>query len=155
MNVQVIRTAPIRIVMLRHTGPYEETSAEFDRLFQWVEVHQVPAGRTIGIYWDNPDYVPASRLRSAACAEVPPHFQLTDRGDLPLTLEEIAGGNYAITRHIGPYEEMASLWTRFTSYVEGTLRRMITDDPAFEVYLNDPSDTPADKLMTDLYMPVR
>lgn len=155
MNVQVVQLPAIRVVMLRHTGPYEELSAEFDRLWAWVTRNNVPVQRTIGIYWDNADYVPASKLRSAACVEVRAGFGLTDRGGLPLTLEEIAGGVYATTRFVGPYEDLAPVWTNLTNYIERTLRRDISDEPAFEVYVNDASDTPPSQLITELYMPLR
>jgi glutathionylspermidine synthase/effector-binding domain-containing protein len=154
MNASVIHLSPIRVVMLRHTGPYEGVSAVFDQLFSWVNVNDVPVQRTIGIYWDNPDFVAASRLRSAACAEVPFDFHLTDRGGLPLTIEEIAGGSYVMTRFVGPYEDLAPVWTELTRYTEHTLGRRISMNPAFEVYVNDASDTPPDRLITELYMPI-
>ena len=154
MFVQVNQQAPIPVVMLRHSGPYEGISAVFDQLWGWVKANNVPTQRMIGIYWDNPDYVPAARLRSAACVEVPADFQLADRGGLPLELQHIAGGNYAVTKFVGPYEDLAPVWSNFTQYIEGTLKRTISSNPAFEAYVNDPSDTPSSQLITELYMPV-
>lgn len=154
MNVQVISVAPIPVVMLRHRGPYDGLSDSFDRLWSWASAHGVPAGRLIGVYWDNPDYVAASQLRSAACVEVPASFAFTDLGGLRLEASTIAGGTYATARFVGPYEDLAPVWSGLTEYIEGDLRRRIGDDPAFEVYVNDPSDTAPRDLITDLYMPV-
>lgn len=154
MDVRLTPLSPIPIVMIRHRGPYEELSSEFDRLWEWVTANGVPAARTIGIYWDNPDYVSARQLRSAACVEVPVTYQLMDRGGLPLELSQIVGGTYATTRFVGPYEELAPVWSRLTQQIEGGMGRRISSDPAFEIYVNDPSDTPPDRLITDLYMPV-
>ncbi len=154
MVVQVIQAHPIRVVMLKHVGPYDDISPVFDRLFTWVTAHNVPVMRTIGIYWDNPDEVPASRLRSAACVAVPPDFQITDNDGLPLSIDTIPGGSYATTQFIGPYEELKPVWSSFTFYIENTLRRQIGSNPAFEVYVNDPSTTPPEQLVTDLYLPV-
>jgi AraC family transcriptional regulator len=114
MNAQVIQMDTIPIVMLRHQGSYDAIGPVFDSLFQWVTAGGVPVGRTIGIYWDNPDYVSASRLRSAACAEVPPDFRLTDPGGLPLEISEIAAGRFVTTRFVGPYEELAPVWSQLT-----------------------------------------
>ncbi|WP_158409294.1 AraC family transcriptional regulator [Fimbriimonas ginsengisoli] len=155
MNVQVIQLAPIHVVLIRHRGPYDELGGEFDRLWEWVTAQRVSALRTIGIYWDNPDFVPASKLRSAACVEVPAGFQIGNSGGLPLEVDDIAGGEYATTRFVGPYEDLAPVWSDLTRYVEGTLRRKISDNPAFEVYVNDASDTPPEQLITELYMPLR
>lgn len=155
MNVQVNQCPPIRVVMIRHRGPYQNLSISFDAIWQWVEANGVPAQRTIGIYWDNPDEVPVHKLRSAACIEVPPTYQITNPGSLPLEISEIAGGDYATTRFMGPYEDLAPIWTQFTRYIEGTLRRKISDNPAFEVYVNDASDTAPQQLITELFMPLR
>jgi AraC family transcriptional regulator len=127
----------------------------FEALWKWVEAHSVPATRSIGIYYDNPDFVPANQLRAAACAEVPASFQIGERDGLPLILTNLEGGSYATTRFTGPYEDLAPVWTQLTEHVEGTMRKKIRDTPAFEVYVNDPEDTPPAQLVTELYMPVR
>lgn len=155
MIVNVTNLSPIRVVMMRHTGPYEGLSPVFDRLWQWCEAQNVPVQRTIGIYYDNPDYTPANQLRSAACFEVPPMYVMGDRGGQDIQISQIAGGEYATTKFVGPYEQLEPVWTRLTEYVENTLRRGISEsNPAFEVYVNDPSDTPPNQLITELYMPL-
>lgn len=154
MNAQIIQMAPIHTVMLRHTGSYDDVGAVFDQLFEWIGSNGVPAQRTIGIYWDNPDFVPTARLRSAACAEIPDGYQVPDRSGTLITVEDIVGGEYATTRFVGPYEDLAPVWTELTTYVERTLGRKISQNPAFEVYVNDASTTPPDQLITELYMPV-
>ena len=155
MFVKVIQQDPIHVVMLRHTGPYDQISGTFDQLWNWVSSNNVQVQRMIGIYYDNPDVTPASQLRSAACVEVPAGFQITNSGGLPLEIQDIAGGAYATMRFVGPYEKLAPVWSNFTQYIEGTLKRKISDpNPAFEVYVNDPSSTPPNQLITDLFMPL-
>lgn len=140
--------------MLRHSGSYEKIGDAFDKLWKWVEYNRVPAQRTIGIYWDNPDHTPTRLLRSAACVEVPQGYLVGDFGGLPLEIAEIVGGNYATARYVGPYDEMHKAWTEMTDIVENRLRKTIKEDPAFEVYVNDAEDTPPAQLITELYMPV-
>lgn len=154
MNVQIIQSNPIPVIMLAHIGPYEQLSAKFDQLWGWVTSHNVPVQRTIGIYWDNPEVTPSNQLRSAACVEVPAGFALGDKAGLPLEVQHIAGGEYATTRYVGPYEAMEPVWAQFTDHILNALGRKISENPAFEVYVNDPSDTPASQLITDLYMPL-
>ena len=155
LNIQVHAFPAIPVVMLEHIGPYDGLSAEFDRLWAWVEANGVPAKRTIGIYYDNPDHVPSSRLRSAACVEVPDSFAIVDAGGLALSVGRIAAGEYATLRFVGPYEDLAEVWSGMTDHIERRMRRRIVDDvPAFEVYVNDASDTAPEDLVTDLYMPV-
>ena len=154
MNVQVVQIDPIEVAMIRHTGPYEELSPDFGRLRDWADNHKIPPQRVIGIYWDNPDYVDASDLRSAACIELPPRFQGAAIDGLAIELGKISGGKYATMRYVGPYEDMAPVWTKFTGYIEGDLSLAIRQDPAFEVYVNDPRNTSPQGLITDLFMPV-
>ena len=155
MHVDVSQQFPIRVVMIRHTGSYDEIGPVFDQLWSWIERNGIETQRTIGIYYDNPDYTPVAKLRSAACFEVRGAFQLGDTQGLPITCEEIPGGQYAVTRFTGPYEKLAPVWTAFTNYLEGAFGRKIhPDNPAFEVYVNDASVTAPNDLITDLYMPL-
>jgi AraC family transcriptional regulator len=138
--------------MLRHTGSYETLSSKFETLFEWVDANSVPFQRTIGIYWDNPEFTPEHQLRSAACIEVPATFT----GPLGPSLEfgNLAGGEYAVASFTGPYEQLEPVWSKLINYVESGMRKEISDQPAYEVYLNDPADTPADQLITELYLPL-
>lgn len=154
MNAQVIQQEPLRIVMLRHTGSYDGIGDVFDQLWTWVTANNVPVQKTIGIYYDNPDFVPAAQLRSAACVEVPANFQFSNNTVLPLEDTQIAGGPYVTTRFVGSYDKLAPVWSELTRYVERTLGRRISSNPAYEVYVNDASETPEDQLITDLYMPI-
>jgi AraC family transcriptional regulator len=154
MNAQVVQMSPIPVVMLRHVGSYDGVGPVFDQLWNWLEAKGIPTQRTIGIYWDNPDEVPASQLRSAACFEIPLGYQVNDRSGLNVDVTEIAGGTYVTTRFVGPYEKLGPVWAELTSYTEGPLGRTISENPAFEVYVNDASETPANQLITELYMPV-
>ncbi|MEZ0327851.1 MAG: GyrI-like domain-containing protein [Fimbriimonas sp.] len=153
IKVQETRLSPIRIVTLKHAGPYENIGPVFDRLFDWIETNNVPVQRTIGIYYDNPDYVSAAQLRSAACVEVPVGYQLPNHGP-EFQVQEIAGGPYATTRFVGSYEKLGPVWEELTRYVERIMVKKISDNPAFEVYVNDASETPPEQLITELYMPL-
>jgi AraC family transcriptional regulator len=155
MDVQIATISPISVARIEHKGPYEQLASEFERLWSWVESHRVPAQRTIGVYFDNPDFVAQSQLRSWACVEIPTGYQVTNVGALPITGGTILGGTYGTTRFEGPYERLAPVWSALTAHIENALKRTIRQDlPAFEVYVNDSSETPPEQLITELYMPV-
>ncbi len=154
MNAQLTQIAPIHVVMMRHVGSYDDVGPVFDTLWNWCEANRVPTQRTIGIYYDNPDNTPVNQLRAAACFEVPYGYQAPNTGGLEITVEDIPGGAFATTRFVGPYEKLAPVWQELTNYVERTLGKQISENPAFEVYVNDASETPPNQLITVLYMPV-
>ena len=108
--MQLIQMSPIPVVMLRHVGSYDDVGPVFDQLWNWLQQHNIPTLRTIGIYWDDPDEVPANQLRSAACFEISPGYEIADRTGLPIEVTEIAGGPYVTTRFVGPYEKLAPVW---------------------------------------------
>ena len=140
--------------MIRHTGPYESIGPVFERLWGWVSSRHVRVLRTVGLYYDNAEEVPSSQLRSAAAVEVPLDYLLTDAAGLPITIETVTGGDYAMTTYVGPYEGLAAVWAQLADYAEKRLKRTISQNPAYEVYVNDPEDTPAERLITELYMPL-
>ncbi|HLO98711.1 MAG TPA: GyrI-like domain-containing protein [Fimbriimonas sp.] len=154
MNVDFVNQNEITVAMIKHTGPFEQLAGEFDRLWQWVTENNVPVQRTIGIYWDNPEEVPASKLRSAACVEIPAGYMITNTAGLPIEKGHIAPGLYARYRYMGPYEEMEPVWTEFLSWVQDDCGKTISENPSFEVYVNDPSDTPPAQLLTEMFLPV-
>ncbi|MBS1718985.1 MAG: GyrI-like domain-containing protein [Armatimonadetes bacterium] len=155
LQVNIVNCPAVPVAMMRHVGPYDELSQVFDMLSGWVDQNNVQAIRWIGIYWDNPDETPANQLRSAACVEVPNNYQIPPSIGAPITLEQIPAGPFATCRYVGPYEGLDKVWTEFTAQIEGPLGRQISGSiPAYEVYVNDASDTPPQNLITELYMPL-
>lgn len=139
-----------------HRGAYNQIGPKFEQLWGWVGPNNVPAEKTLGIYWDNPEFTPEAELRSAACVQVPlgyePPAGFAGQG---FQLGNLAAGDYAMTTVTGPYEELEAAWGQFMQMIEGQLGREISDNPAFEVYVNDPSDTAPADLITEFYMPLK
>jgi AraC family transcriptional regulator len=154
LQVDIVDVRPKTVIMLEHRGPYEGISAKFDELWAWIEQNSVPAENAIGIYYDNPDHVPAAQLRSAACAELPDGYSVSAPG-MPGKIGRIAGGRYATTRHVGTLESLEPVWSEFARHIEMLQDNKIREnDPAFEVYLTDSATTQPDQNITDLYMPI-
>jgi AraC family transcriptional regulator len=56
--------------------------------------------------------------------------------------------------HAGPYDGLHDLWKSiYRHWVPATGFRL-RDVPGFDLYLNDPRDTPPAQLRTELYLPV-
>lgn len=75
-------------------------------------------------------------------------------GEGEVGIRTIAGGRYAVAVHVGPYAKLidsyAELYGRWLPG-QGLKPR---DEPSFEIYRNDPSFTPADKLVTEICVPL-
>jgi len=86
------------------------------------------------------------------------HCGFSLKGDLlcddhldALTIEK---GRYAVFTHHGPYEYIFQTWNTayFTCAFAGEER--LRDTAPFEIYLNSPIDTPAQKLITEIHIPI-
>lgn len=154
MKVDQVNIESIPIVAMDHRGDYATLDKVFGQLYGWLEGNGIATKRTIGIYWDNPQYTPIEELRSSACAEVEPGFALPEGAPMGIRVGQVDGGRYAFTTFQGPYPDLEGIWEALIDYVENTEGQTISEKPSFEVYLNDPADTPPDQLITELYLPL-
>ena len=152
MNVQILQLPPMRVAYLRHVGPYMEVGATWSRLLPQLEQGGWlnEQSRCLGIGHDNPNVVPAKDLRYDACVTVGEDFQPT--GELGVQI--IAGGDYAICRHVGPYEGLGAAYGWLFSQGLPQMGRQMGDAPPFEVYVNSPDRFPPAELITDIHIPL-
>ncbi|MGB5910565.1 MAG: GyrI-like domain-containing protein [Promethearchaeia archaeon] len=72
--------------------------------------------------------------------------KLPEKGDIKPS--EIPAGKYASCIHTGPYNEMEPSYDALTKWVDNNGYK--PSGIAYEFYLNDPGDTPPDKLQTQI-----
>ena len=104
----------------------------------------------LAVYHDDPDSTPADKLRSDAGIIVP------DDAKLPPTLGEqrLPAGPYACTLHVGPYEKLGDVWQRMLGEWLPASGHRVGESASYEYYLNDPSNTPKERLRTEIRIPV-
>lgn len=145
----------MKVVALRHIGPFELIGDKFSKLWQWVGKNQVPAQGCLGMWLDDPSTVPAEELRSDACIVVPESFKLGDLGGLDLRTDHVVGGEYAVVTHLGPYDGLGEAWGTFCKEALPALGRETAPGPTFEMYVNDCSTVPPAEVRTDLFVPLK
>jgi AraC family transcriptional regulator len=100
---------------------------------------------------DDPEVTPPERIRYDACVTV-------DEGFLPhdkIGVQTIAGGEYAVTTHEGPYEELGETYRQLLGQWLPRSGRELASAPCFEAYLNDPNSTDPADLLTDIHAPLQ
>ncbi|GJM26540.1 MAG: AraC family transcriptional regulator [Phycisphaerae bacterium] len=152
MDVRIEKLEPNRVAFVRNIGPYQEAGKAWEKLMAWAGPRGLfhPGARCLGLCHDDPDVTPADKIRYDACVSIGSDVQ----GEGEIGIQEIAGGNYAIARHKGPYERLVDTYAGLCGQWLPTSGNEPRDSPAFEVYLNNPQDTPPEELMTDVHVAI-
>jgi AraC family transcriptional regulator len=152
MQVAIKTLEPLRVAFLRHVGPYSDVGGTWDQLLATLGKDGWLGGDTmfLGICHDDPEVTPPGKIRYDACASVDERF--VPAGDVGVQV--VAGGEYAVTTHIGPYNEVGGTYAKLLGQWLPRSGRELRSSPCFEVYLNDPHGTEPEDLITDLYAPL-
>jgi AraC family transcriptional regulator len=151
--IEVKDLPSMKVVFLRHVGPYSQVGATWGRLMSWAGMRGLlsPQTRTIGVVHDDPDITLADKIRYDAAVVVIRPVQ--PEGEFGVT--ELPGGRYAAFTHHGPYD---TLWRTYQRFFGGWLPKSgheLRDAQAFEEYLNSPMNTKPEDLRTLIHIPLR
>jgi AraC family transcriptional regulator len=153
MDVQITNRPPLRVAAVHHVGPYQAIGGAFARLGDIAGKAGLfgrAGSQMIGVYHDDPRSVAAEQLQSDA------GVTLAKDMTLPAGLDEVHvdGGKYAMTTHIGPYEQLPDTWGRLMGEWLPASGHRTRAGASYEIYLNDPSSTPKELLETEIYVPI-
>jgi AraC family transcriptional regulator len=155
MDGRIVDLEPMRVLCVRHIGPYNEIGEAFGRLGGLVARIGLDVSRSqwLAIYNDDPDTVPSTELRSDACVTLGEGARPDCAGEASILT--IQGGMYATTRHTGSYSGLGSAWNDFMA---GWIPRngyRPRFAPCFEIYVKGSEDgCPESEYLTDIYEPV-
>ncbi len=155
MDITIKHVESFDLLSMPHTGSYMNIGNAFEKLFGWAGMRGLigPQLRSVGIFYSDPDSIAESELQSAACIALP---NLQDiEVDNSIEKKSIAGGEYAVLRHKGPYSTMRSAYQWLYGEWLANSGREVADQPAFEEYLNNPREVSPAELLTDIYMPLK
>ncbi len=153
MAAEIKTLAPLRVAFIRHVGPYDEVGETWARLAEWAGANCLfgPDTRLFGACYDDPDVTPRDKIRYAACitldAPLPPEGEVG--------MQTIPGGRYAVVLHEGPYQGLGDTYAHLFGRWLAEHHLEPGDPPSLEFYLNDPHDTPAEELLTEVWAPIR
>lgn len=155
MDVRITTLTPMKVVFLRHVGPYEDEALgrTWDRLLFSAGQRGLLGPRTklLGIDHDNPHVTPPDKLRYDACIA-------TDKAVEPegeVGTQEIPGGEYAVVTHKGPYESLPETCARLYGEWLPQSGREPAEATGFQHYRTTPRETAPQDLVTDIYVPLR
>jgi AraC family transcriptional regulator len=142
-----------RVAYLRGYGRYPDNFPKLWPRFTEAATRLKLLGRgkaLLSIMHDDMHSVPAERLRGDAAVEVAATWKPTTE----LQAQTVPGGLFAVMEHLGPYEQLAKVWTKFIKETADADQYRLRSAASYEIYLNDPKTTPPLELRTMLYLPV-
>lgn len=153
MQVHIENRQPVRVIFLRHLGPYSEVHVTWAKLRDWAQPRGLlgPAAQFIGVSRDDPATTAPEQIRYDAGLVVDPEAQVHGR----MGAEELEGGEYAVVTHRGPYWQLPDVYSYiYREWMTGSGYQP-RDLPAYEVYRDDPGTTMTGDLLTDVCVPVQ
>ena len=149
-----IRNSPEQTLLaIPHSGSYMGIGKAFEALYGALFSRNIfqPDMRMIGVFLDDPDLVAEEKLRSFACVTADGSVP----AEAPLVRRTLAGGDYAVLRHQGPYANMGVAYRWLYSTWLPASGRSIRDEVMFETYLNNPREVPPNALLTEICLPLQ
>ena len=103
-----------------------------------------PAGEPLARYFDFDE-----ESTTFECA-IPVPAPFTASGEV--VPSSVGGGEAAFTVHVGPYQTIGQSWEKLMAWIGEQGRA--PGGPTWEVYIDDPQETPEAELKTELYIPL-
>ena len=154
MDARIESRDALRVAFIRHTGPYEEVGGTWGQLCAFAGPRGLLGPSTVmfGASYDDPEVTPADKIRYDACIVVPDSVE----AEGSVGVQEIRGGDYAVTTLRGPYSGLAGIYaTLLGQWLPAQGREPDPDAPCLEFYKNDPNETPPEQLETEVCVPLR
>ncbi|EED7440176.1 TPA: DNA gyrase inhibitor SbmC [Salmonella enterica subsp. salamae serovar 35:g,m,s,t:-] len=137
MDYEIRQEQKRKIAGFHMVGPWEQTIKQgFEQLMMWVDGNQIVPIEWIAVYYDNPDEVPAEKLRCDTVVSVAENFVLPDNSE-GVIVTEIEGGEYATAVARVENDDFATPWERFFDALLQDNVYQIASAPCFETYLNN------------------
>ncbi|MFT3783411.1 MAG: AraC family transcriptional regulator [Nibricoccus sp.] len=146
-----IRQRPAtKVAFVRHTGPYAQVGTAWQKICSFAGPRGLLGPKTsfIGISRDDPKITATDQLRYDACVTL--ERDIAPEGEIGV--QTIPAGRYAMFLHKGPYEQFGMTYDAiFRDWLPNS-REQLSDEPAFELYLNTPETTPPADLRTEIWL---
>lgn len=153
MDVEIKDMPERRLATVRHVGPYNQVSEAFERLGELAGsagLFRHSGAAMLALYHDDPDATPPDQLRSDAGITVADDLAMPSG----LVEQRVPAGRYACTVHVGPYDRLGDTWMRFMGEWLPASDHRLGDGASYEIYLNNPTNTPKEKLETEICIPI-
>ncbi len=152
MKVEITEMETMMVAYTKHVGPYNECGKAWEKLCTWAGPRGLlrPNSKFIGLCYDDPEITSSEKIRYDACISIDEKIEVEGE----IGLQTIDSGSYAMTTHLGPYEELSKTYAQLCGQWVPQNGYEIASKPSIEIYLNSPEDTEPEDLITDIHVPL-
>jgi effector-binding domain-containing protein len=70
-----------------------------------------------------------------------------------IKMSKLPGGKAAVYTHTGPYNKLGEAYEKLMDWMKE--KNLTPSQSCYEIYIDDPENTPEDKLKTEIYFPIK
>ena len=105
-------------------GPWEKTVKQgFEQLVMWVDGRHIQPQEWVAVYYDNPDDVPAEKLRCVTAVTVVDDFTIPENSE-GVMMTEIAAGGMLLPPRVENHDFATPWYQFFNSLLEDSKFRL-------------------------------
>lgn len=142
------------VIYLRLIGSYmnNDYCKAWEKLWTFVRENNLFSHQMeyICIYHNDPKVTDPQKLHTDVCLTI--QQPATPKGEIGV--KNIEGNKYAIFRYQGSYANLGAVYDMIYSQFLPTNGYRLGKAPGYEKYLNNPSDTTPENLLTEIYIPI-
>lgn len=150
MNVETVNIQAVPYLYVDGQAPMDpaQVSAEMERCFGLLMRFMgqngiAPVGQPMSVYYGYDADTLAFR------AGIPVAAADAAKADGDIKADQTPGGQVFSVMHVGPYSDLGKTYQAATAALAETGQSF--GAPTWEIYIDDPTDTPADRMRTQIY----
>lgn len=151
-DVEIRDVAERKLAALQHQGAYYEIGKTFQSLYAMIGSRGLfpHIAHGVALYYHDPSETPEKELLSHAAVT------MKDATEVPEDLETLTvpSGAAAVLTYKGPYAGLPKVWEHLYATWLPQSGRAPRNEAPYEVYLNDPTNTAPDDLITEVVVPL-
>ena len=152
-QVEIINAPALELAGVPYRGSYADIGGAFGQLHEVLLARALyrDGQNNVAIYFDDVAVTPPEHCRGFAGRSIDAGVAV----DPPLERMTLAGGDYAVLRHVGPYADLGGSYEwLYGVWLPQSARAAAANTPCYEVYRNTPMEVEPKDLVTDIYLPL-
>jgi effector-binding domain-containing protein len=150
---QIEDLAAQTVAFLSLTGSFDQIPTGYDRLYGWVLQHELlPADMPQAVYLTDPATTPVDQCHFELWAPIAGEAADVEPDETGVGVKHLDPMTVAVAVHVGPYDAVAPAYEALMRWIseEG----YVIVGPPMEAYMSDPEETPPERTVTQLRVPV-